>query len=95
MATLAVLANRSVFIEQRTPLVLVALVALAVAALITGDVIVLLEVEEICAITGMTRDAVYAWRSRLKRILVSLVELPGDEPRVGIMRLANNGSEEP
>lgn len=33
-------------------------------------------VEDVCAATGMTRDAVYAWRCRLKRQLKSLPDDP-------------------
>lgn len=33
-----------------------------------------LPVEEVCASVGMTRDAVYAWRSRFKHTIRSVVE---------------------
>ncbi len=48
-------------------------------------------VEEACEATGMTRDAVYAWRSRLKRILATLTEPSSDGRLVRDGHLADNG----
>lgn len=55
-------------------------------------------IEDACEITGMTRDAVYAWRSRLKRQLEGASE---DEPSgsdvrlVRSARVADNGKQGP